>query len=189
MLDPREFILFDQIDKDGPQTYSRTYSVSPAELDRYEIAGLGPVSVTATVRKGELPREYVVDGTSKFTADLTCARCLEPYPFASSSSFHLRFEPRPGTPKPENEEVEIPPNELDVEFYTERAIPVHWLALEQIQLSIPMKPLCDENCLGLCPQCGANRNRDACSCQASIADERWGALREIREVIAKKRDS
>jgi len=52
-----------------------------------------------------------------------------------------------------------------------------------------MKPLCDDKCLGLCPQCGANRNREACSCATSIADERWGALHDIREQIAKKRES
>jgi uncharacterized protein len=87
------------------------------------------------------------------------------------------------------EEIEITPDELDIEFYSQRAIPLRDLAIEQIQLSIPMKPLCDDNCLGLCPQCGVNRNRETCSCQASIADERWGALQGIREEIAKKRES
>ncbi len=188
MLDPVERILFDEIDKDGPQSCGRMYSISPAELDRHEIVNVGPVSITASARKGELPSEYVVDGSVKFTADLACARCLEPYPFASSCGFHLRFEPRPEALQPENEEVEIPPDELDVEFYTERAIPLRGLALEQIQLSIPMKPLCDEKCLGLCPHCRVNRNRETCSCESSIADERWGALREIQQAM-KKRES
>ncbi len=188
MLDPREFIIFDAIDKDGPQSYSRTYSISPAELGRYEIVNIGPVALTAQARKGDLPAEYVVDGSSKFTADLACSRCVEPYPFASSSTFHLRFRPRPELPQQEEAEVEITPDALDVEFYTERAIPLRDLALEQIQFSIPMKPLCEENCLGLCPECGANRNRETCACESSIVDERWGALREIRQAI-KKRES
>ncbi len=188
MLDPREFIIFDQIDKDGPQTYSRMYSLSTAELDRHEVVNVGPVSINASARKGELPAEYVADGTVKFTADLACSRCIEPYPFASSSAFHLRFRPRPGTLQQEEEEIEIPPDELDMEFYSERAIPLRDLAVEQIQLSIPMKPLCEENCLGLCPQCGVNRNREACGCEDSPVDERWGALREIQAAM-KKRES
>jgi uncharacterized protein len=188
MLDPREFIVFDAIDKNGPQSYSRTYSISPAELDHYEIVNIGPVSFTAQARKGDLPAEYIVDGSAKFTADLACSRCVEPYPFASSSTFHLRLRPRPKLPQQEEEELEITPDELDVEFCSERAIPLRDLALEQIQLSLPMKPLCQENCLGLCPECGANRNRETCACESSIVDERWGALREIRQAI-KKRES
>jgi uncharacterized protein len=188
MLDPREFILFDEIDKDGPQTYRRTFSVSPAELGRPEIVNVGPVAVTAAAQKGDLAGEYIADGSAKFTADLACSRCVEPYPFASTSNFHLRFRPQPVVPQQEDEELEIAPDDLDVEFYSERAIPLRDLALEQIQLSIPMKPLCDDVCLGLCPQCGANRNRESCSCQSSIVDERWGALRGIQQAM-KKRES
>lgn len=188
MLDPRDFIDFETIDKDGPQSYCRTYTVSPDELGRSEIVNIDPVSISAEAQKGDLPAEYLIDGSSKFTADLECSRCVEPYPFASSSNFHLRFRPRPESPKQGEEELEIAPEELDVEFYAERAVSLRDLALEQIQLSIPMKPLCEESCLGLCPQCGVNKNRETCSCDSSIVDERWGALREIQEVI-KKRES
>jgi DUF177 domain-containing protein len=188
MLDPRDFILFDEIDKDGPQSYSRTYSIPPEELDRIEIAAIGPVAIAGEASKGDLPAEYLADGSSKFTADLTCARCVEPYPFASASSFHLRFRPRSEAPLQEDEELVLAPEELDVEFYTERAVSLRDLALEQIQLSIPMKPLCDESCLGLCPQCGANRNRESCACEGSMIDERWGALRDIQQAL-KKRES
>ena len=188
MLDPRDFIDFEKIDKDGPQSYSGTYAIAPDELGRFEIVNLGPVAIAASAQKGHLPAEYLVDGSAKFTADLACSRCVEPYPFASASSFHLRFRPGPESPQQGEEELEIAPDELDVEFYTERAVSLRDLALEQIQLSIPMKPLCEEACLGLCPQCGVNRTRETCSCDSSMVDERWGALGEIRQVI-KKRES
>ena len=188
MLDRRDNILFDEIDKDGPQNYSRTYAIAPADLARDEVVNLGPVSITASARKGDLPAEYIVEGSTRFTADFSCSRCVEPYPFAGFSNFHLRYRPHPQNVG-EDEELAINPDELDMEFYTERAIALRDLAVEQIQLSIPMKPLCDDHCLGLCPQCGANRNREACSCEMSIADERWGALLGIREKIAKKRES
>ena len=187
MQDHRDFILFDEIDKNGPQTYSRTYSIDAAELKRDEIAGVGPVALEASARKGDLPGEYLADGTARFTADLNCSRCAEGYPFASNSEFHLRFRPRPQGAA-EGEEIEIGPDELDVEFYADRAIPLKDLAVEQVQLSIPMKPLCDEQCLGLCPECGTNRNRETCSCAEPAADARWGALQNIREEL-KKRES
>jgi uncharacterized protein len=187
MLDTRDFIDFDEIDKHGPQTAARTYDFTPQELSRDELAGVGPVSIEVTAKKGELAGEYLVDGTSRFTADFNCSRCLEPYPFANSSAFHLRFRPRLEVVQ-ENEEVEIASEDLDVEFYTERSISLRDLAAEQVQLAIPMKPLCDENCLGLCPTCGANRNRERCQCETPVADDRWGALAGIREQLAKKKD-
>ena len=184
-----DVIVFDQIDKDGPQTYRGRYELTSAEIDRDEVAGAGSVAIEARAEKGDAPGEYVVDGTARFTADLRCSRCVEPYPFAHTSSFHVRFQPRPESSGEESEEVEISDaEELDVEFYGERAVPLKDLALEQVQLSIPMKPLCEEGCLGLCPVCGANRSREACQCETSIVDERWGALKDIREELAKKKD-
>lgn len=181
-----EFIEFKTIDEHGPQSYRATFDVAVDDLERDELANAGSASIDVTVKPGELTSEYIADGTVSFTADLSCSRCAEPYPIANTSTFHVRFRPRPEASE-ENEEVEITDKEeLDVEFYSERAIPLRDLALEQIQLSIPMKPLCDENCLGLCPTCGANRTRERCSCETAVVDERWGALKEFRESLEKK---
>lgn len=184
----REIISFDEIDEYGPQSYSGTFDMSAGELDRLELASVGPVRIEARAEKGNLPGEYFIDGNATFTADFHCARCLEPYPFATSSTFHIAFRPRPEVSQ-EEEEIEITaPDELDVEFYSDRYVPLGDLAFEQVQLSIPMKPLCDENCLGLCAQCGANRNVEPCRCEVSPVDSRWGALQEIRDHLSKKRD-
>ena len=182
-------IVFDDIDKHGPQTYSGTFDVSAAEVDRDEVGNIGKVAIDARAEKGPVTGEYIVDGTAKFTADLNCSRCLEPYPFANSSAFHVRFRPRPEGSGEENAEIEISDaEELDVEFYAERTVPLKDLALEQIQLAIPMKPLCDESCLGLCAKCGANRSREACDCEVAVGDGRWDALKGIREQLNRKKD-
>jgi uncharacterized metal-binding protein YceD (DUF177 family) len=183
-----DIIEFDVIDEHGPQTYRGQYDVSVSELNREEATSAGDVKIEANVRKGDSETEYIADGTSTFTADLNCSRCAEPFPFANTSTFHVRFRPRPQVTR-EGEEIEITDKEeLDVEFYSARTIPLRDLALEQVQLSLPMKPLCEESCLGLCPQCGANRSREKCSCETSIADERWGALKDIREELEKKKN-
>lgn len=182
-------IEFDVIDEHGPQPFRATFGeLSAREIAREEVSGLGSVTIEGEARPGDAAGEYIVDGRAAFTADLTCSRCVDAYPFASNSDFHVRFRPRREASR-ENEEIEIAdPEELDVEFYTERAVSLRDLALEQIQLSIPMKPLCDENCLGLCPTCGANRSREDCSCSESLVDERWGALKAIREDLTRKKD-
>ena len=182
-----DVISFDEIDEHGPQTYTGRFDVPVAELDRDEVAGNASVDIEAHAEKGSLRGEYIVDGQSRVTMDLNCSRCLDPYPFANATKFHVRFRPRPQAPSPDDEEVEITgEEELDVEFYGERSIPLRDLAFEQVQLTIPMKPLCDENCLGLCPKCGANRLRERCSCEQPDADERWSALQGIREQLNKK---
>lgn len=184
-----EIIDFNDIDENGPRTYHGTYDVATSDLDRHEVIEGGQVEIDARVDQGDLRGEYVVDGTARFTADLSCSRCVEPYPFANSSPFHVRFRPRPDGSGTEEEEIEISDKaELDVEFYSDRTIPLRDLAVEQIQLSIPMKPLCDESCLGLCPKCGAHRSREECQCDTSIVDERWDALKGIRDQISRKKN-
>lgn len=182
-------INFNDIEELGPQSYSAEFDITADDLDRDELTGSASVKIEATVRPGGAEGEYDADGNVTVTADLNCSRCLEPSPFANTSSFHVRFRPRPETAGEGNEEVEITgEEELDVEFYTGREMALRDLAVEQIQLAIPMKPLCDEGCLGLCPQCGANRNREACQCEAPVADDRWAALQGIRDQLTKKKD-
>jgi uncharacterized protein len=188
MNDINDIIRFDEIDEHGPQSYSGTFEFTPEEIDRVEVPSAGPVEIEARVQPSGAPGAYEVEGTATFTSDFHCSRCLEPYPFANTSAFHVRFRPRPELSE-ENEEIEIAdPGDLDVEFYSERQIPLRDLALEQVQLSIPMKPLCEESCLGLCLTCGANRNREGCGCETAVGDGRWGALAEFREQLARKKD-
>lgn len=185
----KDVIFFDRVDKFGPQDVSGSYSFTPAELGRTDAEEEATAQIRAHIEKGELQGEYVVEGESTTTLVLACSRCVDPYPFANAAPFHVRFRPRPETSQ-ESEEVEITEEgELDVEYYSEREIPLRDLAMEQVQLAIPMKPLCSDKCLGLCPQCGANRNRDGCSCGESVVDERWSALRGFRDELAKKNES
>jgi uncharacterized protein len=183
-----DVIDFDHIDEHGLQEYHGTFQVPKDELAREEVAGDGTVIAHVKADVGDVEGEYLADGSVTYTADLECSRCAEPYPFANTSPFHVRFMPRPEAIR-ENEEVEIASEEeLDVEFYSDRTSPLREFALEQVQLTIPMKPLCDEGCLGLCPTCGVNRSRERCSCNESIVDERWGALKDLREELAKKKN-
>ena len=46
-------------------------------------------------------------------------------------------------------------------------------------LALPMRALCREDCRGLCPVCGGNRNAEACACRSEATDPRWAALRGL----------
>jgi uncharacterized protein len=53
------------------------------------------------------------------------------------------------------------------------------LAWEEFSLTLPIKPLCRDDCKGLCPVCGSNKNTDACSCKKEQGDPRLAALRGL----------
>lgn len=55
------------------------------------------------------------------------------------------------------------------------------LVRDAVLLGLPPAPLCKEDCRGLCPVCGANRNEVRCSCETSPPDPRWAALDALRE--------
>ena len=46
-------------------------------------------------------------------------------------------------------------------------------------LGIPMKPVCRDNCAGMCQSCGANFNLTGCACPTRVADARWGPLLDL----------
>lgn len=49
-----------------------------------------------------------------------------------------------------------------------------------VLLDLPLAPLCDDDCAGLCPTCGVNRNTSPCDCAAESTDPRWAALADLR---------
>ena len=51
---------------------------------------------------------------------------------------------------------------------------------EYVLLDLPEAPLCRDDCAGICPQCGADRNESPCDCDTSVTDLRWSALEGLR---------
>jgi uncharacterized protein len=52
-------------------------------------------------------------------------------------------------------------------------------ARQYIQLAVPSKLLCRDDCSGLCPRCGKNWNTGPCSCDQQDTDSRWDALKKL----------
>jgi uncharacterized protein len=76
-------------------------------------------------------------------------------------------------------EREIQDDDLSTVYYRGAAIDLGDLLREQFYLALPMKPLHDEGCKGLCPQCGTNLNREACECRPTWEDPRMAALKAL----------
>jgi uncharacterized protein len=76
-------------------------------------------------------------------------------------------------------EREIAEDDLTTAFYRDGMLDIIELLREQFQLALPMKPLCTEDCRGLCPECGANLNHASCGCVPKWEDPRLAALKGL----------
>ena len=111
------------------------------------------------MREGEkIHVELEVDGT----ITLECSRCLEPFSYAFSEKSRKLYVKPHGN---------IPADGAEILTFQNLEIDLTPAILEIIQMAIPMKPLCNHNCLGLCPHCGANRNLEKCSCNKNEEEE------------------
>ena len=75
----------------------------------------------------------------------------------------------------------IEEDDLGVSYYKDETIDLGEVVREQFYLALPMKPLCRETCKGLCPVCGANRNRETCTCETTWVDPRLEALKALKK--------
>lgn len=160
--------------------------------------GLYPVHVEAAPDELQLPvdearfdRPVVVDGALSVTggklvlqariateAQYECSRCLTAYTQEVAGEIAVLYEKRSEMPSSEADEwggsegmeiLALDAKSIDIAHHVEEAI----------FLAMPMKPLCREDCRGLCPKCGADLNQGQCACETHEVDTRWQALRKL----------
>ena len=152
----------------------------PGQLGRdpdYRI--VAPVSLAFDVFKDK--QHYRLVGRVSTTLELNCSRCLEPFTWPVDAEFDLRYHPQSDNIGSGDAEQEIEDDDLTTAFYENDQIDLGHLMREQFNLSLPMKPLCSDQCRGLCAVCGTNLNKATCDCKRDWDDPRLAALRELRE--------
>jgi uncharacterized protein len=118
--------------------------------------------VACRVEKGDDETVHV-KGRVTASLGLECGRCLEPFSFPVDHTLDLFYLPHQPGDDAEDEE-EITERDLVVAYYKEGLLDLGDMVREQLFLTLPMKRLCREDCLGICPTCGTNRNVTPCSC-------------------------
>jgi uncharacterized protein len=122
-------------------------------------------------------RTIRVRGTIQGRLEACCSRCLEPLVQAFDNSFDLYYYPMALIAR--NESVPIDRDDTDIGFYEGQGLELADVLREQVLLWLPMRGLCREDCKGICPTCGVNRNRESCGCVETFADPRWDALKNL----------
>jgi uncharacterized protein len=146
-------------------------------LDREPLVAISPARMSGEISRVE--GGHSLSARLAWSGELECSRCLAPYPFANDEEFTLLLYPR----KPVTaSEIPLELEDLDSYFYDDPVVPVAPIAEERIQIAVPMKPLCREECRGLCPRCGSDLNVSECSCvDADDVDPRWRALQLLKK--------
>ncbi len=159
--------------------------------------GLHPIHIEDTPAADFLPDEdcrfaspVKVDGTltvsenslvlqADIGVDLTfsCGRCLEDMEEHISGEIATYYE-KTDRAIPEGEEL-TEADDVEILDYSAKTIDLRRRIAELVNLNMPMKPLCSDDCKGLCPECGRNLNEGACGCGTRQEDPRWHTLKTL----------
>jgi uncharacterized protein len=152
------------------------YSNLLALQDAGECIFLSPLQIHITVAK-----EYDhirVNGRVETSLRLNCARCLAEFQIEINSPFTIFYMRAVGLPL--DEDVELAEEDMISATYEGDEIDFTTEIAEQILLAIPFKPLCSEDCRGLCPSCGAELNVTECACGQNHVNLKFTALKNLK---------
>ena len=133
--------------------------------------------VGAQLRMEKVGTEVMVKGSLIADIKLQCSRCLKDFRSVLSVPIDVVYHPVEEFKGEDKHEIKF--EDLDMDFYSGEKLDLLDLLREQIMLNLPMKPLCNELCKGICLKCGADLNAGNCNCAAKDIDPRLQALKKI----------
>ncbi len=125
-------------------------------------------------------KDLEASGSFSAEGEGECDRCAEPVTVGLEREFRTLFVPA-SRDTDETGDLELRPGDLDISFYDGGGIEVADIFWEQVALALPTKVLCREECRGVCPQCGADRNRSACNCPGETREGPFDVLKTLRK--------
>ena len=159
----------------APVGTSLEYNISEDDIQLDEdIKLVGPLKGHVRLRRTN--QGLLVDGWVDFTLELSCTRCLKEFEQPMHVNFAEQFYPTvdvvSGLPLPPFDQEEIFPIDAHHQIDLTEAI------RQNVLVALPMVTLCQEDCLGLCPQCGHDLNLGPCDCKPEV-DERLSILEQL----------
>ena len=130
-----------------------------------------------------------IEGELAGMLDAQCARCTKRYRHALRDSFRLVLEPVGEARRPTDPEGMHALDrsglclgeDLETGWYRGAEVELDALFSELISLEIPVQPLCNDECAGLCPVCGIDRSEESCDCADTETTSPFAALAALRE--------
>jgi uncharacterized protein len=143
-----------------PIVVSQTFTAGTLDYHGTSFRQAAPLKVDAVAEL--VGSEIHIRGRVGTSLEACCDRCLGSVAIPVERDFDLFY--RPVSTIARAEEVALPKDELDIGFFSGNGIELADVVTEQVILSVPMKVVCQTDCRGLCPVCGANLNLEKCGC-------------------------
>ena len=160
--------------KEGINTLQITISPESLDLEGSDFHCTSAITAELTVTKNE--PIFSIKGSLRGSVRLVCARCLTEFETELSAPFERIVQQKKEMPTDEraNDEITFIAPETDSVDLTDEV-------RDTLLLTLPIKPLCSEDCLGLCPSCGKNLNEGPCTCRQERTDARWNKLLALKK--------
>jgi len=139
------------------------------------VSLIAPAAVKGKVRLSG--NEVFVNGHIDTRAQVECDRCLKPVELPVNVDFTLEYIS--GSEYESSQTAALTEDEMSVSVFEGGAIDVEEIVKEQVLLAVPTRMLCREDCKGICPDCGIDRNTGECDCITNEIDPRWAALKNL----------
>jgi uncharacterized protein len=194
--------------------WSESLSIPISELTETDLVDLGEVNCRGRIERTS-HTSFLLTATLEYKQTLACVRCLREIVEDVSTELQLLItvgksparaagqaaerakapagekaggrtkEGHRGNAEADGEEHELVEEDLGVLILSEPVLDTRPIVVEQLHLGIPMKPLCREDCQGLCGQCGADLNEGNCSCSPA-GDSRLAKLAALRDKLGEQ---
>jgi uncharacterized protein len=169
-----------RIELDNPERgggyFAQTYQPDELTFDEHDLRLLEPVSIAGRIRRRD--GEVELRGKLATKVAVACGRCLKSVELPVEVEFTERFAP--AVAWKDEEQHELQQEDLDLAVFDGEGIELDDLVREEIILTMPGHTLCQEQCRGLCPDCGTDLNVSSCDCATKQIDSRWEKLKDLR---------
>ena len=162
-----------------PLEWEETVEFPTEHLAPGLLEAIGPVACRGQVHF--VPPGFLLRARLSYDQTLACIRCLKPIREASEGEFEVLLMVEPDRAAGGDTPIELEETDLSVLRVEGEEIETEPILIEQILLQVPMKPLCREDCRGLCPRCGSDRNESPDCCDETRYDSRWSGLQSLRD--------
>jgi uncharacterized protein len=141
-----------------------------------------PAPIDVAVRLFRVGEMVEAAGTIHTQLGLECSRCLREFTAPLQASFEVTFshELPPVADEESGEEVELSAEEMGLLTFHGEELDLLETVQEQVVIALPLRPLCDEACKGLCPHCGADLNAGDCGCSPQSFNSKFAALKNFK---------
>ena len=161
---------------------SQQLKASIGSIRNYEVSEIvnvagGKSMVQGKVRLMRTDRSILAKGTLHTEVEVTCSRCLGL--FSCPLTLKIEEEYFPITDVVSGASLPLPEEPGCFTIDEHHVIDLTEAIRQYALLAIPMKPLCREDCAGLCPSCGHNLNQEPCDCSPRETEPRWSELNKL----------